>query len=253
MNSNLTALVRHSSHRPVVFNSLFRLLGSIVIYSRWKMKNRRKNAIVFRFLVLLVTGMLFATPMMAQDKTSQKPSAQPAQKTVSVQPPDPPKKVRVSQELMSALAVEDVAYFEQLLSTGADPNVILPNSGKTLLMEAKSVALVALLLSNGADPNQRDEEGATALHHAVILGNASMIIPVLVERGANVNAVDANGITPLVHAVVNDKPDLVELLLRLGAKPQIKTKDGQTALNWAEELGFVDIIELLEAAQADSR
>ncbi len=215
------------------------------------MKDCRKNAIVFRLIIWLVTGMLFATPLMAQEKASQAPGAQSVQKADTVQP-NPPKKVRVSQELMRALVAEDVAYFEQLFSTGADPNVIVPNSGKTLLMEAKSVELVALLLSSGADPNQQDEKGGTALHHAVIQGNGSMIIPVLIENGAKINAVDGNGVTPLVYAVVNDKPDLVELLLRLGAKPDIETRDGQTALDWAEELGFVDIIELLEAAQADS-
>ena len=216
------------------------------------MKNRRKNTIVFRLLAMLMTGMLFGTPLIAQDKMSQAASAQPAQKAGAVSS-NPPQKVRVSQELMRALAIEDVAYFEQLFKAGADPNVILPDSGKTLLMEARSVALVALLLSNGADPNQRDEKGVTALHHAVVQGNGPMIIPVLIESGADVNAVDGNGMTPLVHAVVNDKPDLVELLVRLGAKSHIKTKEGQTALGWAEELGFVDIVELLEAAQADSR
>lgn len=216
------------------------------------MKIRCRKAIVIRLLAWFVTVPFCATFLAAEDSTPQTPSANPAPQS-AIASPKPPEKVRVSQELKNALAAEDLSFFEQLFSTGVDPNVILPDSGKTLLMEAKSAALVGLLLSNGADPNYRDEKGVTALHHAVVSSNGSMIIPVLVKNGADIDAVDGRGMTPLVHAVVNDKPGLVEMLLSLGAKPQIETEDGQTALEWAEELGFVDIIELLEAAQADSR
>ncbi len=216
------------------------------------MINCRNPAIAAKLLIWFVAMMFFSAPLMAQEPTPKASNTKPAG-TDSPAYPKPPEKLRISQDLMRALVEGDVAFFEKLLGTGADPNVILPDSGKTLLMEAKSVALVALLLGNGADPNQRDDSGATALHHAVMQGNGPMLMPVLIENGADVNAVDGNGMTPLIHAVVNDKPDLVELLLRLGAKSQIKTKDGQTALTWAEELGFVDIIELLQAAQADSR
>jgi hypothetical protein len=40
-------------------------------------------------------------------------------------------------------------------------------------------------------------------------------------------------------------------MVELGADIHLKAKDGLTAIGWAQELGFVDIIELLETAQSN--
>lgn len=216
------------------------------------MIDHRRCSIIFRLLMCLALVVFAVTPSTAQELPHPTSfAASPAKSSgTTLQPTE---KMKISPELLSALATDDIGFFERALSKGADPNIILPDSGKTLLMEAKSVPLVELLLKNGADPNIRDERGATALHDAVMRRDGALIIPMLIKKGADVNVEDGSERTPLIRAVVNDKPDLVELFLSLGADARFKTKDGKTALSWAEELGFVDIIELLEAAQADSR
>ena len=115
-------------------------------------------------------------------------------------------------------------------------------------MTAQHPVLIRLLLQHGADPLALDRKGATALHYAVAGSRALEIIRLLVNSGANVNACDDSGFSVLMRAVMNDKPELVGLMIHLGADLQLRTKDGQTALDWAQDLGFADIAELLEDA-----
>ncbi len=161
-----------------------------------------------------------------------------------------PVKQILPQEWLLILGRRDVVRLEELLAAGADPNSVVSESGGTLLMAAQSVPMVRLLLEHGAIPGIRDKKGGTALHHAVTCHEAMEIIPLLLERGADIDATDDMGFTALISAVVNDKPDLVRLLLDQGADPGIRTHEDQSALDWAQDLGIVDIVDLLEAAYA---
>jgi len=164
----------------------------------------------------------------------------------------PPKSAaanRISpRELQLILGSGDAGRLEELLAAGTDPNLVVAPSGRTLLMAAQSVPIIRLLLMHGADPTIRDEKGATALHYAVVCPEALDIIPLFLDRGADINAVDDQGHTALMNAVVNDKPELVRLMLERGADPGIRNHEGQSALDWAQDLGIVDIVDMLEAA-----
>ena len=153
-----------------------------------------------------------------------------------------------SRQLISTIATGDADGLRHLLENGADANYADPRSGTTLLMTAQHPVLIRLLLQHGADPLALDRKGATALHYAVAGSRALEIITLLVNSGANVNACDDSGFSVLMRAVMNDKPELVGLMIHLGADLQLRTKDGQTALDWAQDLGFADIAELLEDA-----
>lgn len=153
-----------------------------------------------------------------------------------------------SRELLSAVATNDAEFLRHLLEQGANANYADPRSGMTLLMMAQHPDLIRMLLAHGADPSALDHDGATALHHAVMGSRALEIIPLLVNQGADVNARDDNGVSVLMQAVMNDKPELVGLMIDLGADLRIRTKDGQTAQDWAQDLGFADIAEMLENA-----
>ncbi len=62
-------------------------------------------------------------------------------------------------------------------------------------------AVRALVLSHGEIINQRDEVGATALHHAAFGGHRA-VVRLLVEQGAEINATDTRlGATPAGWAI----------------------------------------------------
>ena len=162
----------------------------------------------------------------------------------------PPKQAS-TQELLSILGSGELDRMEALLAAGTSPDCVVSRSGRTLLMAAPRAPMVRLLLAHGADPGIRDNKGATALHHAVLCAEALEIIPLLLEKGADINAADDMGYTALISAVVNDKPDLVRFMLERGANPVLRTREGQSALDWAQDLGIVDIVGLLESAYAN--
>ncbi len=72
----------------------------------------------------------------------------------------------------------------------------------------------------------------------------------LIDRGANVNATDKLGMTPLLWAASSDfgDPAMVELLLKAGARPDAKNKDGLTALALAQKYEHRYLVPALERA-----
>ena len=55
-------------------------------------------------------------------------------------------------------------------------------------------------------------------------------------KGVDLNKINSNGMIPLIFAVEGDQPKMLELLLKNGANPNIKSNiSGTTALHWAIE------------------
>ncbi len=67
------------------------------------------------------------------------------------------------------------------------------------------------------------------------------MVKALLAARADVNVVDKHGYTPLLYAATIDFGDAetVELLLRAGANPNVKTKDGKTALAQARDYPYL--------------
>jgi ankyrin repeat protein len=70
----------------------------------------------------------------------------------------------------------------------------------------------------------------------------------LLGGGANINAQNAAGGTALMEAVYNNHPETVKLLLEKGADPDLRKKDGATALGFAQK--YPPIVEILKAKGA---
>ena len=84
-------------------------------------------------------------------------------------------------------------------------------------------------------------------------------VKLCLELGADVNATNSMGLTALLGAVNRGSNDIIELLVKRGARLDIKDKEGRTPLRWAEGVFLAAVgaerkpatIALLE--QADGR
>ncbi len=124
--------------------------------------------------------------------------------------------------LMLAALLPDTRLLRALIAKGADVN--RTSGGLTALLAATRdswhgrAEAVMTLLANGADPLASDSEGNTALHGAVLSGEAG-VAAMLLDAAAPINALNHAGVSPLTAACHAANWPLVKFLLERGAKP----------------------------------
>jgi ankyrin repeat protein len=162
--------------------------------------------------------------------------------------------------LLFAVRAGHIDATRVLLDAGADVNESGPDGTSALTIAAINAhwELAALLLDRGADPNA-SAQGWTPLHQVartrtlpvgalpppMSTGTLSSLdlAKKLVARGADVNArMTKNfkdgyqgrfiwlGATPLIVAAKNADPEMMRLLVSLGADPQVETENNTTVL-----------------------
>lgn len=145
---------------------------------------------------------------------------------------DPTKPDKYGKSPMHYAAVQEHWHIVELF-LGGDLNAI-HSDGMSPLMKAATdgkAALCQLLLEiEKVDPNLKNADGMTALHLA-IKAKQSYIAKLLVNNDrVDKNVQDANGNTPMHWATRKLLMDVVELLLKKGAKIDIKNIENKTAL-----------------------
>ncbi len=146
-------------------------------------------------------------------------------------------------EIMQQLAKAGSKPSDRMMILGMFP--MSPTANGTAFGD---VATVRTVLDAGGDPNEEDPDGFTVLYIAVV-SNRTDVARLLIARGANVNAVDRRGMTPLLYAASADfgDPSMVDLLLKSGANPAAKTKEGLTALDLARKYSHTYMFSALLA------
>ena len=121
---------------------------------------------------------------------------------------------------------------------------------------------IRTLLEIGADPNPVDHAGFPPLIAALSCSrpqpgspgrpDVAAIIDMLLSFGADPNQRGLNDYTPLHMAVSEHNLPAVELLLKGGADPRLRTRidDCETPREMAEKAGLRNIVELLAAEEA---
>jgi ankyrin repeat protein/TPR repeat protein len=165
--------------------------------------------------------------------------------------------------LVRALAHENAYMTNKLIGLGADASA-QPESVDTLLsatalsyslFEDGNGDLIRNLLKLGGSVDETYSFGNTPLHLAASMGSAENV-RVLLEAGSPINKVNELGESALLKAFSAEDPSLinyevVNLLLRYGADPQIVSKYSMTPLFYASRLGRSDLIKLLVEAGAN--
>jgi ankyrin repeat protein len=179
-------------------------------------------------------------------------------------------------DYLHAIKMDDVDTVRSLLRRGFDPNTIEPERGDSglilalrenaskvfsLLMLQPSINIearsrngdtalmiaayksnkdaVVALLNKGAEPNR---PGWTALHYAAAAGS-NEIVQILLDAAAYIDAESPNKTTPIMMAARAGHILTVKLLLDEGADATLKNEAGMTAIDFARQGEFKDIVE----------
>jgi ankyrin repeat protein len=168
--------------------------------------------------------------------------------------------------LAAASYANDTATVRFLVEKGGKP-VLAPPGGPMAIMNAAFLAnreTLKLLLDSGVDVNsvspaetERVKNGPiglgslTPLILAVAAGDTE-IVRMLLAAGAKTDAQDVRGMTPLMLAVATDHPnhDIVKMLLARNPDLRVKSKAGETVLDWALKFRQPTVLSAVGASGA---
>lgn len=155
--------------------------------------------------------------------------------------------------VMAATYRNRVDTVRALIEAGADLNVRDHRQDNPLLYAGAAglLDIVKLVVQAGADTSLTNRFGGTALIPACERGHLDVAEALLTLSDVDVNHVNRLGWTALLEAVLLSDGGpvhqrIVKLLLEHGADVHIPDKDGVTALQHAERLGYTEMVRLMK-------
>lgn len=144
---------------------------------------------------------------------------------------------------------QDLASIKVIVDGQKNLNIVdtQGNSALFIAMIANRADVVEILLQSGAKTNTINPDGQTALLFAANAGN-SQIVKLLLQSGFK--AINFGRGAALFAAVEMNNSINVNMLLQAGANPNIRNADRMTPLLFAASSGFVEVVDLLIANDA---
>jgi ankyrin repeat protein len=149
--------------------------------------------------------------------------------------------------LMEAVSSENAEVFSYYLENGADIHAKnkLGADALTMALSGHNDKIILSLLKAGANPNhQWNKKNLSHLMLASRNGNVTAA-KALLEHGAKINDTDIEGNTALHYASEEGFIEIVKILLNKNADKSIKNKKKKTAKEIALENSFTEIAALL--------
>ncbi|MGB5919486.1 ankyrin repeat domain-containing protein [Arcobacter sp.] len=78
-----------------------------------------------------------------------------------------------------------------------------------------------------------------------LASNSIVLMKLLIDKKVDINKKDKNGLTPLFYAVIAKNLKTVKLLVKSGAKTDVKNKKGRTVFQISKDLNEKDITKIL--------
>ena len=155
-----------------------------------------------------------------------------------------------SPEEQAWKSIDDSAKIKKLLDAGLSANLEGGTAPKLFLLQSATemhrVDTVKVLLDHGADPDKKTWGTEKTCLFLAAYGDNLKIAQALIDAKADPNATDMFGNNALREAIVTKRVKMIELLLRNGADPQLRNKEGDTMLDLAKKYGTPEIVSLME-------
>jgi ankyrin repeat protein len=152
------------------------------------------------------------------------------------------------RRFIGAAAENNIELLSRIIATGFDINSRDEEGGFTALMAASlfdCLSAVELLLQSRADPNIRDYSGMVALDYAVNDSHYGIVERLISDPRFDRNTRDHQGHTILVNAVITGNVEVIKLLLVNGFDPNAACPVAVNPLRYALRKGNLEVIELL--------
>lgn len=151
--------------------------------------------------------------------------------------------------LMKAVNRNDIDGVRKLISEGTNVNELDAEGNAPLVMAAYKGhnEIVKLLLEAGADVRAVDPGmKATALHAAAYAGRTEAAKLLIAHKIDIDKQGPYNGYTALHDAIWQNNIETAKVIIEAGAKLNIKSNDGETALDFAKAKRRKEIIAMIE-------
>ena len=148
-----------------------------------------------------------------------------------------------------------LAVARYLVEHGADKEATCYYGKTSLIIAAENghIEVVRMLIEHGANKDADDDYSWTPLMCASINGHVA-VVEYLLEQGCDMDHVDRfNGRTALHWAAFQGHFEVAQLLLRFGAKLDLRTNQGKTAADIATHCGHHDIANAIRAEEIRRR